>query len=244
MFDLKNLAVQSYCFRNFKSVPDLIAKIRAVGLSRTELCGVHVDFNDESSFEGVLSQFKMAGIQIASIGVQEFHNDPSEEKWFRFAKSAGAKLISCTADISTIPGSLILATALADKYDLLLGIHNHGGYDWLGNSTILAHVMRHASPRIGLCLDTAWCLQAGEDPVKWAERFHDRLYGVHIKDFVFDRAGKWSDVVVGRGNLKLKEILKLASSATKMAAMTLEYEGDPNNPVPALKECIAAIQGA
>src|SRR5690348_6680840 len=66
MFNVQSqLAVQSYCYRNFKAVDALIGQIKALGLKRTELCAVHADFGNEAGFEGVLSQFKNAGIQIA-----------------------------------------------------------------------------------------------------------------------------------------------------------------------------------
>jgi sugar phosphate isomerase/epimerase len=243
MFDLqKNLGVQSYCFRGFKAVPDLIAQVKALGLARTEVCGVHADFSDESTFDGVIAQFRHAGLQISSIGVQTFRGDPAEEKWFKFAKAAGCRLIATNFDLKAAPVAIPATEKLAEKYDMLLGIHNHGGYHWLGSLDMVTHILSNAGPRLGLCLDTAWAMQTGEDALKWAEKLQAKLFGIHVKDFTFDRAGKWHDVVVGTGNLKLKEVLALAMAAPQMAAVTLEYEGDVNNPVPALRECVEAVQ--
>jgi len=247
MFTVKNdLAVQSYCYRNFKTIPALIGQIQALGLSRTELCAVHVDFGDEAVFEPTIAQFKAAKIQIASIGVQYFKGEPEvEEKWFKFAKAAGARMISASFTVDSTPGSYRMVEKFAEKYDLLVGIHNHGGYDWLGNGTVLGHVFANTNERIGLCIDTAWCLQARQDPVKWAEQFSGRLFGAHIKDFIFHRDGKPEDVIVGTGNLKLREFLALLGKAPKgTTAVTLEYEGDVENPNPKLKECLTKITEA
>jgi sugar phosphate isomerase/epimerase len=245
MYDLtNNLAVQSYCFRNFTAIPDLIAQIKALGLTRTELCGVHIDFNKPETHPAILQQFKDAGIQIASIGVNYFHGDPQEEGWFEFAKAAGASMISTHFVLGKIPAVFDTCARLAEQYDINLGIHNHGGYDWLGNVAMIEHLLKHLHPRIGLCLDTAWCLQAAGNPVEWAEKFRGRLYGLHIKDFVFDRAGKWSDVIVGTGNLDLPAFLKAALDAPKLSAVTLEFEGKPENPGPELQQCIAAVRAA
>ncbi len=245
MTDLSgDLGVQSYCFRAFKEIPALLEQIAGIGLSRCEFCGVHGDFGDEKAFAGVIRQFQAAGVAITSIGVQMFRGDPAEEKWFAAARAAGAKMIGANFDVSRMPGVFARAEKLAEKYDLRVGIHNHGGYAWLGNSDMLRHVLNITGERIGLCLDSAWCLQAGEDPVKWAREFSGRLYGVHIKDFVFDRAGKWTDVVVGTGNLKLKEFLQACAAAPHLEAVTVEYEGDVENPGPALRECVAAVRGA
>jgi sugar phosphate isomerase/epimerase len=247
MFDVNSqLAVQSYCYRNFKPIDALIGQIKALGLSRTELCAVHIDFANEALFESTIAQFKAANIQIASIGVQYFKGDPAvEEKWFKFAKAAGCKMISASFFIDGTPNSIRMVEKFADKYDLLVGIHNHGGYDWLGNGTILEHTFKNSSERIGLCIDTAWCLQARQDPVKWADQFKNRLFGAHIKDFVFHKDGKPEDVIVGTGNLKLKEFLNLLTNSPKGAtAITLEYEGDVDNPNPKLKECVQKIKEA
>ena len=105
MFDVQTqLGVQSWCFRNFKSPAALIEQVKAIGLSRVELCAVHADFNNESSFESTIAQFKSAGVQITSIGVQTFSgNEKTEENWFKFCQLAGAKMISATFDVSKMP---------------------------------------------------------------------------------------------------------------------------------------------
>ena len=242
MFDLKkNLGVQSYCFRNFKTIDGLIAQVKGIGLDRTEVCRIHADFDNEATFAPTIEQFKTAGVTITSIGVQTFKGDPAEEKWFAFAKAAGCGMIATSFDVSKTPGSYRAVERLADKYDIVLGIHNHGGYDWLGNGKMLEHVFNNTTERVGLCIDTAWCLQAAQDPVEWAGKFNKRLFGAHIKDFTFDRAGKWTDVIVGTGNLRLKEFLKATLAAPNLRNVTLEYEGDVNNPGPALKECVTAV---
>lgn len=243
MFDLnQNLGVQSWCFREFKAIPALIEQVKGIGLSRVELCGVHADFNDPASFASVIAQFRKAGVEISSIGVQYFEGKPEEEKWFEFARAAGAKLISTSFVLAALPRVLDVTARLAEKHGILLGIHNHGGYDWLGNFMMLEHLMKHQPPHIGICIDTAWCLQAAGNPVEWAEKFTERLYGVHLKDFVFDRAGKWSDVIVGTGNLDLAAFLKKVQAAPNLVALTLEYEGDAANPGPKLKDCVAAVR--
>lgn len=245
MYDLnKNLAVQSYCFRNFIAIPDLIVQIQALGLTRVELCAVHVDFNKPDSFPAILNQFRDAGIAIPSIGVQYFHGEPHEERWFEFAKAAGASMISTHFVLARIPAVFDTCAKLAEKYDLTLGIHNHGGYDWLGNIAMLEHLLKNLHPRIGLCMDTAWCLQAAGNPIEWAQKFRDKLFGLHIKDFIFDRAGRWSDTIVGQGNLDLPAFLKAALPAPNLTAVTLEFEGQPDNPGPELQQCIAALRAA
>jgi sugar phosphate isomerase/epimerase len=244
MIDLKTeLGAQSYCFRHFKDNATVIEKLKECGLNRIELCGVHADFTDESGFDAVIQQYSDAGVTITSIGVQGFKNDEANErKFFEFARRAGCKVISASFDINTVPECFEAVTKLADEFDINLAIHNHGGYDWLGNATTLRKVFSMTSERIGLCLDTAWALQAGENPLKFAEEFGTRLYGLHIKDFVFDRAGKGEDVVVGTGNLDLPKLFEILKSQDYNGYAVLEYEGDVENPVPAIQQCVEAVR--
>lgn len=238
----QELAVQSFCYRGFKSNQELIAKVKETGLARVELCGVHVDFSDESAFETIIGEYRDAGVEIVSIGVNPLKGDEaSERKLFDFVRLAGAKYMSVDFHMDKVREATELAGKLAEEYDVRLGIHNHGGRHWLGSTQAISHVLSISSDRIGLCLDTAWCLHSGEDPVKMTERFGDRLYGVHLKDFIFDKAGKHQDVVVGTGNLDLPRLKQTLDQVGFDGYAVLEYEGDVENPVPALKECVSMI---
>jgi sugar phosphate isomerase/epimerase len=123
-----------------------------------------------------------------------------------------------------------------------LGIHNHGGYDWLGNSTILKYIFSRTGKRIGLHLDTAWAIDAKQNPVEMAEKFADRLHGVHVKDFVYDRARNPEDVIIGTGNLDLPKLVQTLKQSNFSGPLVIEYEGDVENPVPALKKCVAELK--
>lgn len=245
MNDVKNsVAVQSWSFRAFKQIPQLIEQLKKVGAAGTELCGIHADFNDESKFDSVIGQFKSAGIQIVSIGVEGFNGDEAFEKRCKFVKAAGAKRMSVSFGPDNHLETIKKIEKLAEKYDIYCGIHNHGGYDWLGSRTILAYVFKNSGKRLGLEMDAAWCMQAGENPIKMAEQFIDRLYGVHFKDFVFDRAGHGQDVVVGEGNLDLKQLVELVKTkAPEGCVSVIEYEADESNPGPAIARCVQAIKG-
>lgn len=239
------LGVQSYCFRGFKDNKAVAGMVRDCGLSRIELCGVHCDFTDVSGFKDVISVYKDAGVEICSIGVQGLNdNVEKERKFFEFVKMAGVKLMSVDFNPDTVPACYRTAEKLADEYGVKLAIHNHGAKHWLGSGQMLEHVFKNTSATIGLCLDTAWALDSREDPVEMAERFKERLYNLHLKDFIFDRAARPQDVVLGEGNLKLKSLLETLEKISFSGEAIIEYEGDVNNPVPALKKCVDAFSMA
>jgi len=247
MNDIKNnLAVQSWSFRAFRHVPQLLEQIKKVSVTAVELCGVHVDFNDESKFDPILDQFKVAGIRVVSIGVEGYHGDEAAfEKRLKFLQRCGARRMAITFPPENHLELLKTIDRLAEKYDIYCGIHNHGGYDWLGSRRVLKYIFANCSPRIGLEMDAAWAMQAGENPIEMAEQFIDRLYGVHFKDFIFDRAGHGADVVVGEGNLDVKALVQIVrTKAPDGCVSVIEYEADELNPAPAISKCVTAIKSA
>jgi sugar phosphate isomerase/epimerase len=74
------------------------------------------------------------------------------------------------------------------------------------------------------------------------EKFADRMHGIHVKDFTYDRARNPSDVIIGTGNLNLPKLMATLKQINFSGPLVIEYEGDEKNPVPALKECVAAMK--
>ena len=242
---MEELGIQSFCFRGFPTNAEVIERLKECGCSKIELCQKHVDFTDESAFAAVIKLYGDAGVEIVSIGVQRFADDAeTEEHFFRFAQMAGARFIAADFALPTTPDCYRTAEQLADKYDIRLAVHNHGGRHWLGTDAMLQHVFNQTSDRIGLCLDTAWAIDSRLDPVKMVTQFGDRLYGVHIKDFLYKPDRTPEDVVVGTGILDLPGLLKAMDEVGFNGYAVLEYEGDVENPVPALKQCVEAVRKA
>ena len=182
-------------------------------------------------------------MEIVSIGVQGLSGDEAkEEKYFKFAKAAGAKYMSIDFNINKMPQCFKTAEKFADQYDIQLGIHNHGGRHWLGSAAALDYVYSQTSKRVGLCMDTAWALHSHENPIQWVEKYADRLVGVHLKDFVFDKDGHHKDVVVGTGALDLPALMDALRKIDFSGFAVLEYEADVENPEPAMTKCADAVR--
>lgn len=239
----QTFGVHSYCFRNFSNA-EFARDALALGVDNVSVSNVHGKFQEPDGFDEIIAIYRAAGLQISNIGVVQLTGDPAKDRNpFEFARRAGTKILAVNFAPSTFEAASKLAQELAEEYDVRCGIHNHGGHHWLGNSEILAHVFKNSGPRLGLFLDTAWALAALQNPVEMARKFGDRLYGIHLKDFVFDRHGKPSNVIVGEGGLDLPAFVKAVEEVGFDGSCTLEYEAEPENPLPALQKCAAAIRG-
>lgn len=239
----RSVGVQSWTFRNTKTLPDLIAQVKASGVTSLELCGAHANFDAPATQAESIAALKAAGIAIRSMGVQTFTGDTAREnQWGAFAKAAGVETITAHFKVDSFREAVKSAAAMAEAYDLKIAIHCHGGYMFGGSADILTHLLELGGPRIGLCIDAAWCLQAAGDPVEWVKRFAGRVYGVHYKDFVFAPNGKWSETVIGSGTLDLPAFVQALDQHGFTGHAVIEYEGDPAHPIPAVIAGVAAIK--
>lgn len=239
----RELGIKGFCFRGYKDNETVAAKLKACGVDRIDLSRAQLDFRDASTHEAAIRTYCDAGVTIVGIGVVALEGDDLDRNYFEFCRKAGCRTVSVSGKPATFVDAIRRAEKCADAFDMTIAIHNHGGKDWLGNSTMLKHVLSTSSERVGVCIDTAWCIQAGEDPVKWArDTFAGRVRAVHYKDFEFDRAGKHKDVIVGTGALDLPAFVQALVDTNFAGPAVIEYEADVENPVPALSECVKRMR--
>lgn len=240
-----DFGVQSYCFRHFKDNAEVAEKVKDIGVSSIELCGVHADFNDPAAFKDVVKTYGDADVKIVSIGVQTFEGADKERQWFESAAAAGAKHISAHFKVDTFHTAVPKIAKLAEEFGIRVGIHCHGGYMFGGSPDVLDHLIKLGNGKIGLCIDTAWCMQIGPrngKPVEWAKKYAGSIFGVHYKDFTFDKNAQWNDVIVGTGNLDLPAFVKALEAGGFDGMAVIEYEADVENPVPALTKCVEQMR--
>lgn len=236
------LGLQSYCLRGITENEAVARAVRETGLRAIEVCGVHASWDDPRAFGELAAAYRDAGVPIVSIGVNRIGRDrEAATRLFECAKAAGLARMSVDFPLNEVEAGLPLADELSERYGVLLGVHNHGGRHWLGSRQALRWVFARTSPRIGLSLDTAWALDSHEDPIAMIREFGDRLHLIHIKDFVFESDRSQRDVVIGTGNLNLEALDGALGEVGFAGEAILEYEGDVDNPVPALRECVARV---
>ena len=237
--------VQSFCFRNFKDNAQVAAKVREIGVDKIEVCGVHANFHDIPAWKKVAGIYKDAGVSIISLGVETLVGDDRERDVFECAALAGAKHISVHFRVDTFAKAIGKAQKLSDEFGVRIGIHCHGGYLFGGQPDVLDYLIKLGAPQIGVCIDTAWCMQIGPqrgNPVEWVKQYAGHIYGIHYKDFVFERNGQWQDTVIGKGNLDFRGFVQALDASGFDGMSVIEFEADPENPTPALKECVGVMR--
>lgn len=235
-----NVGIQSWCFRGLKGNDAIVEALGYCNTGVIELCGIHIDVSNSQEVHEVINLYNRNGISFSSYGIDFYPNDEMVlRNKFEFAKKANINVLGADPD----PDAFDLIDRLCSEYNIRIAIHNHGRDHRYGHVRQLEEVYRNVSENIGLCLDTGWALDAGEDPVNMINKFPGRLYGVHFKDFTFDEKSNPIEAILGTGELDLKKIFSALSDINFQGYATLEYEGDVDDPVPSLKESLKALEG-
>jgi len=227
MFPLSaNIGIKSWSFRHITDIGDLARAVTTAACHQVDLSGCHVNYDDSAAQKATVDTLRDAGVSICGIGVVQLRDDLAyNRRFFDFARLAGCDVVAVNFVPTGHEAVLAQAERLAEEYGVRVAIHNHGCHHWLGNSEALTWVLKRCGQRIGLCIDTAWCIDSGEDPTAWLDAFGDRLYGVHFKDFTYDSRRKPVDCVVGAGLLDIKSFLKRFRQLPFTGSAVVEYEG-------------------
>ncbi|HVW37986.1 MAG TPA: sugar phosphate isomerase/epimerase [Pirellulales bacterium] len=236
------LGMQSYSLRNYP-VDEALKHMQELGAQSVEFFGGH--FSLDSTAEQIAAMKKKtsaAGIKILGHGVNPFtKNHEANRRIFEFAKKAGIRNLSA----DPTEDSFDSLDKLVAEYDIRIAIHNHGPgarYDKIDD--VLKAIEGH-DKRIGACADLGHYIRSAEDPVKAINLFKGRLYGIHLKDFDAPR-GDAKGTILGKGQLDVEGVFKALKKVEfpADAALAVEYEEHPDNPLADLKECMAVATEA
>jgi inosose dehydratase len=232
------LGLQSYSLRGLTEGgrPDrakALAASKELGIHYWESYVAHVPMNSEpEALEAIKKEIEAGGVSVIGYGVVPFGKDAdANRRTFEFAKRLGISYLSADPD----PACFDDLDKLVEKFDIAVGIHNHGpGHRYAGIETIAKAIKDHHA-KIGCCIDTGHFLLSKIDPVDAVEAFGTRVYGVHLKD-VKD-ANKFT--VLGEGDLRTVELLKALARNKYSYCLAIEYEEKAENPVDDIKACLA-----
>ncbi len=216
--------------------------LKELGVRYLSVKEFHLPYNDppEVLAQG-RRQFNGGGLQILSGGVVVTREEDQAalDRYFQYAKACGMPMLVMMPSARQLPR----IERLVQEYNIRVAVHNHGPEDKNFPTPESAYAMvKKLDPRIGLCIDVGHTARTGEDVVRSIDRCRDRLIDMHIKD-LRDLRGH-TDCEVGRGVLPIVPILRLLVKLRYQGDVALEYEADPQNPLPGMRASLAFLRGA
>ncbi|MCS7300424.1 MAG: sugar phosphate isomerase/epimerase [Fimbriimonadales bacterium] len=231
------MGVQSYSMRKM-GLEAMLRATRSLGLRYIEAFMMHLPYFSAPEKWGEMKQtVEKAGVEVLAYGVVGFDaNEKNARALFEFAKAMGIPVL--TADPA--PESFRYLPRLCEEFKIPIAIHNHGPNTRYDTIRTVEEAMRGQPDWIGACIDTAHFLRSGEDPVAAVRRFGKRVYAVHLKD-VKDRT---QYTLLGKGDLDMVGFLRALKRLDFKGCLALEYEENPDDPLPDLRACLEAIRDA
>src|SRR5579862_1660173 len=236
------LGVATYSLRYFRR--DLaIRMIQQLKISYVNVKEFHLPYNDTSQelAEG-RRRFTEAGLKIVAGGVIALQKDDDDDirHYFEYAKNCGFPIIAIAPSVKTMPR----IERFVKQYDIKVAIHNHGPKDsHFPTPESALRVVKDMDPRCGLCIDVGHTIpNPGVDVVEAIRAAGPRLLDMHIKDI--PAVSREDEAVpVGEGVAPIAAIFRQLNAMRYAGAVSLEYEGQPDNPMPGMIASFAYMRG-
>jgi sugar phosphate isomerase/epimerase len=235
------LGVASYSLRNFPRAK-MIEMVKALRTPWVNLKSFHLPYElSPAEIAAARSEVEGAGLQIVGGGTITFDQDTDAgvARYFDYAKAAGMPLIVVTMNPAILPR----VEKHARLYDIKVAIHNHGPEDPFFPSPYDAlKAVKNMDPRMGLCIDIGHTVRTGTDVVQAIADAGPRLLDMHAKD-LRDLKDKESQCIVGEGAIPIPAIFRQLVAIGYPGYVNLEYEIDPDDPLPGMQRSFAYMRG-
>ncbi len=184
---------------------------------------------------------KLAEYDVTGYGVGPIYMKSEEEvdRAFDYAKRVGVKVIVGVPSYELLP----YVDKKVEEYDMQYAIHLHGpDIDMYPDADDVWENVKDLDPRMGMCLDIGHDRRNGKDPVADLEKYHSRVFDIHLKD-VTDASKSGYSVEVGRGILDIPGFVKMLRKVQYKGVVSLEHERNMDNPFLGIAESIGYFRG-
>jgi sugar phosphate isomerase/epimerase len=234
------LGMASYSLRKF-TLDEAIAMTRQAGVHYISLKDVHLSLKSSAEERRAAHRkIEDAGLTLMGGGVIYMKNsEPEIRAAFDYARDAGMPTIVCAPD----PDALDTVERMARDYQIRIAIHNHGpDKNEYPSPRDVLRLVAHRDALMGICMDVGHTVRIGEDPVEVIRDCAGRLYDFHIKD-VTAPTPQGAPIEVGRGVIDIVAVLKALHRLRFAYHVGLEYEANPDAPMPGILESYGYIRG-
>mgnify|MGYP003758251429 FL=1 len=184
-------------------------------------------------------KLKSKGVTGYAVGPIYMKTKGAVDTAFEYAKRVGVKMIVGVPNHELLP----YVNQKVKEYDMKYAIHMHGPDIALypDADDVWQHI-KNLDSRIGMCLDIGHDTRNGKDPVKDLEKYHKRIYDMHLKDVTGNTKLGYS-VEVGRGIIDFPAFVKMLRKTGYSGMVSLEHERNMDNPFMGIAESIGYIRG-
>jgi sugar phosphate isomerase/epimerase len=234
------LGVASYSFHKLDR-QHVIDGTKALKTPYLNVKDVHLPMGTPDEIKKAAAEFRAAGLTLTGAGTIYFEKDEDDDirKKFEYCKIAGIPMIVAGPTLETLPR----VEKFAKEYDIKIAIHNHGPEDKHFPSPMdVLKAVKGTDPHMGLCIDVGHTVRTGTEVIEAIKAAGPRLFDMHIKDLANFKDSN-SQVPVGDGIMPIVAIFQALIAIKFKGHVMLEYEIEPDNPLPGMIKSFAYMRG-
>jgi sugar phosphate isomerase/epimerase len=127
--------------------------------------------------------------------------------------SVNASPYKTAADSKKLAAKFNLAAKRVKAAGLMMAYHNHNfEFVPVDGTSLYEVLLKETDPSlVSFEMDLYWVVRAGQDPIKWFEKYPGRFAMVHVKDM--DKQDRKLNTEVGKGDINFKQIFAKAKLA-------------------------------
>ncbi|WP_026950494.1 sugar phosphate isomerase/epimerase family protein [Algoriphagus mannitolivorans] len=184
-------------------------------------------------------KLKAHGVTGYAVGPIYMRSVEEVDRAFAYAKRVGVKLIVGVPNVELLP----YVEKKVQEYDFKYAIHLHGPdiQIYPDADDVWKHT-KDLDPRMGMCLDIGHDTRNGKDPVADLEKYHTRVFDMHIKDVTGPTKLGYS-LEVGRGIIEIPSLVRMIRKVGYTGVCSLEHERNMDNPFMGIAESLGYFRG-
>jgi Sugar phosphate isomerases/epimerases len=237
--ELFKVGVAGYTFVNF-DLDKTLETLERVDVHYLCIKDFHLPLNStDQQIADFHKKLAAKGVTGYAVGPIYMKTEKEVDNAFEYAKRVGVKLIVGVPNVELLP----YVDKKVKEYDFHYAIHLHGPDIALypDADDVWKHT-KDLDPRIGMCLDIGHDTRNGKDPVKDLQKYHSRVFDIHIKDVTGDtKLGYTTEI--GRGIIDFPAFIKMLRKVKYNGVCSLEHEKTMKDPFMGIAEAIGYFRG-
>lgn len=237
--DLFKLGIAGFSFVNF-DLEKSLEMMRKLEVHYLCIKDFHLPLKADEAQVAAFHE-KLKASDVTGYGVGPIYMKTKEEidNGFAYAKRVGTRLMVGIPNPELLP----LVNEKVKQYNIRYAIHNHGpDIELFPNAKSVWDAVKNMDERMGLCFDMGHDRRYGDDPVADLERYHKRIFDIHLKNVTAaSKEGKTCEL--GRGVIDIPAFVKMLRKVKYSGCCSLEYEKDMKDPLAGLAESVGYFRG-
>ena len=235
-----NIGVAGYTFRKF-SIDQTLESLQKLGIKYLSIkdfwLPLDASVEDMAGFRKKCASY---GVDPYILGPIYMSTPEQVEEAFAYVQRFGEEMFIGVPSYDVLD----LVISKVRETGIKVAIHTHGPDlpDLFPDIRVVVEKVGDPSLGIGCCIDLAHSYRFGQDPAKDIRKYSKWIWDIHIKDVtVPSKAGVAKEM--GRGGMDIPAIVKSLRRIGYKGVISIEYEADEDNPLPAVAETAGYLRG-